>query len=81
MSRPTLILSASLKENLLEVHLQAPEDLVSGVAVKDLPEETQNLTNIFAQSIEWLKMEAKKKNNSIIIRINSKIVLTENRNC
>jgi len=79
MSRPTLILSASLKENLLEVNLTAPEDLVSGVAVKDLPEESKNLTNIFAQSIEWLKMEAKQKNNSIIIRINSKIVLTENR--
>lgn len=80
MSRPTLILSASLKENLLEVNLTAPEDLVSGVAVKDLPEHAKNLTNIFAQSIEWLKMEAKQKNNSIIIRINSKIVLTENRN-
>lgn len=80
MSRPTLILSASLKENLLEVNLTAPEDLVSGVAVKDLPEESKNLTNIFAQSIEWLKLEAKQKNKSIIIRINSKIVLTENRN-
>lgn len=75
----SIILSIRYSENqeTLEINLIAPDLLVKS-NVKDLPQPEQGIINNIAVAMEWLKIHARKQNLTSIVRINEKIILTEN---
>ena len=77
----SLILSTRLNEerNVLEINLVAPEYCTT-TNLKELPQPLQGIMNNIAVAMEWLKIHGRKHDLTIIVRINDKIILTENHN-
>lgn len=75
----SIILSLRLSDaqQTLEINLIAPESLLKP-NIKDLPQPEQGLLNNIAIAMEWFKIHARNEKLTSIVRINEKIILTEN---
>lgn len=62
------------------VHLKgAPDYLTGSTDMADLDVRVRGIVHVLAHAVEFLKVQIRKQNYSLQLKINEKLILTENR--